>query len=995
MIFYLNNEQVNVRTLPQLQLTKDSTLDNFSVVLEANNIANAIAPCSNFRIEKEGEVFNFIVISDKVTLMSTSPYLYTHELQLTQNIKKLDLHLIRNTVFSQPTNNEKIAFTSFTNELMNENNVFSYRIAGGSSSNKWVEKVHISKKDKIKNIYVRVKLLKPTYDENYSATLDEIKGISLKDYLYSGFYQPGSIPLKIYGNNGLLVSVDLNYIILGEWIETSITDIGEDDIYAQFDYDVLRGDKVLNEQSDAFRTYQIEVKVEYYYYNAYDMLEILLKQHRKKTDKYENEMLFNLPSDGELYDLLNETIPPPMTFTQSSFFDAVADIFKLFDAIFTLDENNVLGIEYFNELNERKIEDKSVFSGMQQAHSENNFRNGLVSYYQNAIAEESFPKKQFSHLRNSELGIPTSEDNWNFFVPYNIDYIKKVYFDYDYRMTAVIYNTGSTQTLYFDNLHLPLDLTPFVYENNLYSLLDETNTFPISGDYQNKTKANAITYSKGTDFIAISSNKFRDAIGQVYLSIDLAIITAIRRFFGFPKLGTSGFTLSPSTLSFYGGDWLKYKFRLEYYTNINGRAKIETPEFKYKGDMLVNQSSGRINLNKLGLNMVGLSLKLGQPTLAFTHKISPFANRVKKGDIYEDEEGNIWVANVCTYTILDEDTVQGNIEFSKNFNALSTNVRIDDEKRLTNISNELTIKCEDDYCEYLYFAQTNDNVDVADGNVVLDNRYLSDAIQETLFPEGTFESVDSALFSAKYEDKSDIDFGEEKPAQNIYIPLIKYGFGNAICFEMSFVSPISAGKQTTQTGNKYYTTEYLYTDDDGWCDLVNIDFVQLDENSFSQNFPYIDSSKRSKGEIINLEYFKKPNEIFALNYELICLTLPNRENIDFIGSAFINNNALVKGKSKDKTYLHYETSEDFKYSFLDKYGNNSNVKEVLLSSTLSTLGVTRIRISAGLSERPKAWALCNSNREILVASNECLDFNEQTGTLTIYFFNRHSRIKNL
>ena len=45
--------------------------------------------------------------------------------------------------------------------------------------------------------------------------------------------------------------------------------------------------------------------------------------------------------------------------------------------------------------------------------------------------------------------------------------------------------------------------------------------------------------------------------------------------------------------------------------------------------------------------------------------------------------------------------------FVKNFNALSQNISIDKDKRLTNIDKALTIKSEDNYCEYLYFSTTN------------------------------------------------------------------------------------------------------------------------------------------------------------------------------------------------------------------------------------------------------------------------------------------------
>ena len=59
--------------------------------------------------------------------------------------------------------------------------------------------------------------------------------------------------------------------------------------------------------------------------------------------------------------------------------------------------------------------------------------------------------------------------------------------------------------------------------------------------------------------------------------------------------------------------------------------------------------------------MVGVSLQMGEPTLSATHKISSWANRIKKGQIYTDENGDKWLANICSYTIIGDDLFVGNI----------------------------------------------------------------------------------------------------------------------------------------------------------------------------------------------------------------------------------------------------------------------------------------------------------------------------------------------
>jgi hypothetical protein len=293
----------------------------------------------------------------------------------------------------------------------------------------------------------------------------------------------------------------------------------------------------------------------------------------------------------------------------------------------------------------------------------------------------------------------------------------------------------------------------------------------------------------------------------------------------------------------------------------------------------------------------------------------------------------------------------------------------------------------------MYFSE--DRIEDIDLNTTtFSNAFLEDAICETLFPTGEFESFDVALFTPKYIDNSSLTFSDKNLSiSNIYIPMIKYGFGNAICFEMSFESPISAGKQTTFNsvwyGTKYYTIEYLYADEEGWFDKLDIKFVNL-TSEITQEFPLITSSYQQKGIIRDFNYLKKPNEIFALNFELVCLPLPNRVNVDFIGTEFVNNNALIKKKNPGKTYFYYETTEDFKYSVLDLKGHGNRV-EVTLKSSLGTVNNIRVTISTGLQEKPKAWALCNENGDILVASNECNTFNQ--GDMFLHFVFQKSRIK--
>lgn len=983
MKFYLNNEEVEVRKLPQLQMVKDENPDSFQVVLKSNNRKQPYEPYSTFKIETDEGNLYFSLVSDNVKLMSVFPSnLYSHELVLTQNIRALSSYMIRNNVFSQPSRTEKTIYFAKSEYLLNESGVYSYiRIPGitdgegNETPQAWFEPITIGRKDKIKNIKIRIRQF-----EAGDYMLNEQTGVATDIWWRTCWFYKA--------NSGVVATIDLRQNTYNEWFDapTTLKEYIEENGNGEYYINLPnRLNRTAFEDSPLTVIMHCEIKIEYYYFTAYDIVKELLRQ---TNAKYGNKVIEMPPEGSELYSVLKEYIPQNMTFTQSNLYDALVEIFKFFDAIFTL-EDNVLGIEYYNERNKEKATLNNMV-GYSTSYSEKEYKRGMINYYQNAKVNIEYPSVGYCNLRNNQQGV--GSDAMTFIVPYPINVVKKFY-SFTSDDTIVGYVPSPT---YANDTHsnrrvrgsYELDLTSFLYEQSIYAMLNISSDFPHAGDYSNRTQANCIYYSRNSNNVDVAATVFKNIFGIETNSIQNAMQSAWNKFLGLRFFDYAYFKQIDN-------DWKQYRFRIEYEANVNGRARVETYENKHEGSMIVNQGSGQVDLNKLGLNMLGLSLKLGQPTLSFSHRISPYEERVKKGDIYEDENGNIWVANVCTYTLIDENTIQGNVEFTKNFNALASNTRVDHEKRLTNISDELAMKCEDDIIEYLYFTQ--ETPFITEGSyITFGASKIRDAIKNTLFPEESDNVVDAVLIQAWFDDNTTVTFGSKNfEVKDVYIPVVSYAFGNALCFEMSFDSPISAGKQTTYGGEwyaqKYYTIDYLYTDDEGWFDKVTLSFVKL-RGSITQDFPKITTDYSYVGAINGYKYYKKPNEIFALNYEIICLPRENRINIDFIGQAFMRGNALIGKKNNEKTYLYYETTDDFKYSVLDNYGHGNRVEVTLDSIDFMAVGRFYIGfdIDTGLEEKPKAWSLCNERGEILLASNECLHFDE--GIITFYFIPSTKRL---
>ena len=173
------------------------------------------------------------------------------------------------------------------------------------------------------------------------------------------------------------------------------------------------------------------------------------------------------------------------------------------------------------------------------------------------------------------------------------------------------------------------------------------------------------------------------------------------------------------------------------------------------------------------------------------------------------------------------------------------------------------MKSEDNYIEYVYYSSA-DPQDTSD-TICFDKTYLYQGMHITF--DGTAGEVNI------------MNGAINRNGTLVYIPMIRYGAGNMLCFEMSYNSPINAGNQTTYTtattwfgSNKYYTKAIKYTNDLGFMESTTLYLINVSNSSFDNSFPEIGTYTPFLGgnavlEIDNLKVYKQPNEIFALNYE--------------------------------------------------------------------------------------------------------------------------------
>ena len=1224
--FILNRNYASpleIEVAPTIVQTLDETLDNMTVVLKANTSANPIAPLQVFEIQEYigstwTTIIPLLVSADNVEIFSTNPLLYKHTLTLVQSHQFLTKHLTRNTVFSTSLQGNNFVTTASQSIYQKVKEAVSHPYWGAFDNYAplaanymqgliYLKNKTISSIDMDINFKVQVTKNTGGYSGIQSYTYQAFqKTIYPKDWLslYEGATHPediGKFPKITFGHSegGLdssrvwNLNSDTLYNAINkstvrvpqsivDWINTKVE--GSIAIFIN-NVDTTNG-TFLN--SPAFidndnvapikyARLRLDFNVRSTENSVYYVLDTLLKQYMQETSEYNSgndptiKPLFLLPTlshNPELYNLLTTTSSPNFVFTQTNLFETIIEIFKLFDATFTIDSDGYLDIEYFNEQNQTTIVVSDI-AGKNSSLSEEKFATSSIAYFQNTKIIDKFPNgnddNSTAPVRSKTLGVPNQED-YVFITPKPIDIILRTYLQIAYQLTPKTFALGTEGSgdatfrnyyqIVFDNENKPLDITNNVVEHSLWSLLPTSSVLPINGNWNEQGMYNSLSYTSGTNFIDVSGS-YTTTFSLRQTIIKNVIKTAIAREIGW---GAS-IADSPIDFTFSTPDFKSLRLGVEYIALTDGRLQIENLEQKYDGEILSNQANGSIDINKLGLNMEGLNLKLGQPTLTLTFKFTKWADRITKGQFFFDELGQKWVANVCSYTFLTSDVISTTIQFVKNFNGLSQRIQLAREKRLTNISNELTTKCEDNYNEYVYYYTPNSSTinserivfanvsnqtqeffnsiamtfnstlpskivsygDIpftpntitqsgvgfnAFNNLSSDNKhiysgigyigYINDSISgriqirpnsdltgtpiiaplssgnadtitfDTILRELVFNQTDDFnnydfqvgdrinFYAIKdgtsvvgvgitaykhpidiYPTPTDFSFGEMRnyiydnsykveyslitprdlkgntfvvsgnERANIFIPLMVYGAGNSVCFEMAFDNPINAGNQlltdyeSSIWSGGYFSRAVLYTDNEGFADQFDINFVKLQE-PITEYFPEAKKDNLNNyiptfsfGNMTNFKYFKKPNEIFALNYQVHFLPLPSRIETDFLSNEFIKNNGFANGLNGKTFYLYYAVVG--KYSILDIKGRTTDtIKEITSVSSVANTGTRKLTMTfyfASVSnyQNVSSWAICDENGNIYFSSNTPL---ASATTCQVLFATRHHRLPN-
>lgn len=984
----IGSAEFAIEALAQTSEAHDQTLDTFSCALEANSDPLPYAPMQTATVTlKNGEELDFIVESDSVDLYSLNPPRYKHSLTLIERARILAKHIVRNTAITQPAKREREASWSnmvgFVTPTGQYPSPYPLSDIGGSGGTLWGS-LSLKEREKPESAWIQIGV-SPAKQASAVEYLVDMQAEWFEAEDMEDINAETDYPLSL--NRTLKVQFKLGnttltyYPTIEDLTGTQNWKFGrkypsayllhlfsegatEITIAPQSGGTMITGTQNPYEGTTVpFIAQEIKWGVRFYYYTAYDVLNLLIERQKQDTDEYQGQALFSLPQRGELYDLLSGTIAPDYTFTQSTMFECVMEVFRLFDAVFTISADGELGISYLNERTAGQADVQAV--GRNSAIGEERRANGLISLYQDARQEESFPSRYgFAYLRGADYGVASRSDH-NFIVAHPIHSVTKaeavvtgVTCRYSYSEQAQLVATFAISGA------LTLDVSNFVFEEGAWAMLDPGTSYSPSI----ATQANSICYAQGDDKIQCGYT-FKTTFGTTVPAFHNMLISAARRASGNQLNGVT----APAA-----EDWKEAMMRVDYIASTDGRVRSESIEDKGEGEMFSDQANGAVDLSKMSLNMMGLNMKLGEPTLLANVAITSWNDRIRKGQILQ-YQGSEWVANVCTYQFLADETIKGTVEFVKNYNSIASRIRVKSERRFSEISARLTQMSEDNYIEYIHYSTSLSELNgLPLGNTAFTIQAISTAFYQTFAVAAPILYITYAALNRTGE------------ADQFYIPKTIYGGGNAICVEMQFRHPLSAGNQTkSESGwfgqTNYWTKPVYYADDDGFMDSCDIRIYAQGQGSFTREFPKVtpDQSDAEIFSITGYKAYKQPNEVFGLNYQLVAL--PTDKSIDFLSHHFMESNALCgKGTGSDGLILYWG---DEPYSVLDTDGKGQSQAIADVSYGVGS-AVFYIAFSFAQPVTASAWSVCDSRGKILFASNRAM---ESAGRTTIYFGLSHSR----
>ena len=1001
-------QQLRVEASPTLSRKKDETFDGAKLTLAFNEDPNPIAPGTKIAVVEDiATTYLYAVATDVVETASQKPLKYKHTLTLVEPISLYKQRMPRNLIFTQPADMEARGSVSRMWWINYKPGNSTYVGAGCSAPFK--RPISVDSKTKLANLMGKATIRRVqiwngseidpnvwkwrTSELTYSQAPCNLKAATVRLSYGDGFYRD-------YTLNQIMPTA-------GQWAvlpSTALSDFTSHGGPITADVSKNIGN-VSASGLDAlgyYVTISIELQATAYYFTLLDVVKgIFDAAAQKRGDpqyaKYPEFETLNL--DPDLYDALDGSIAPNLTFTQSTVYESLAEVFRYLDGRpCTISDHtesagtvtgfsSCIGIKYFsdlrNDMTEAVLGDNGILrmAGKVSSSSMERRADGIKSFYQNALQKVCFPDdRHMGRVRSVTLAVPDQGD-FALVVPEPIEKVTKVELEITPKIWLATGTTGDFSSVHFTEGPVRVDLTDFFFEESIWSDLPKVGNVDYNGaqtDYTEILQNICLPYSRGSKSIDLT--KRYEYLGVSYQRLNFMRHAAIHKWLGQGSKGGWTFYDPVNIGSFPDYDldyenlpaetsWADYRIRIEYIAKTEGVATVESPSHRMAGDLLSNQTGGGVDLGKMGSNMLGLAMKGGEPKLTATIELKGLATRIEEGDYIRADDG-VYVAGSISYVILPNGHIQETVEFTKNFNSLSPFIRVDEEKRLSNIDYSIAERCEDVYIDYLEFMGLS--TEWPDDASAISAVYPAEWVAAA-FPcnDPTGKTADLAYMDNRREGDTVVSSGR------VALPLRNYACGNALCIEASFDDPMSAGNSLVWANSKYDSKAVKYTNDHGFFDKIDFHVARATGEIYDADYPklnaYVGNGITEVVRIERLLYNKKPNEIFGLNYELCAVPAKGLESKVFIGRRFMSQFGPLSAsrKTKDTMRLYYSNEEEYSILDEDGLGNYREITSITCDANPGDPSQLRIVIrGTSLLHWDKSFAICDSNGKIYLAFNQ-------------------------
>lgn len=1001
--FYLNGTQiypiVNATITERIGTFSDATLP-----LEINNIKSPFLPMSHLQIRNTDEDnWNFIVISDEVETVSKGGTLFKHNLTIRSGVYENTKHILRNTRFSQPPHILKgscnFIVAMYNGAIMDDAPWEIPKFVFGKDNYAHNDiKANSRMKIASAKIHLRTDMWEYNVSDEDAPNYHNVnKHIACKVLVqrWDGSSFVGQYVCS-FPNGKTTYVLDNRENIFRNLNDNTRFVLAHSTAGADYKF-YHTGNLAIGDAIKGVAVTHAELELETYYYNLYDAANILYKQAKKTYNGADSLDLHCMQiQDASKITELQNTIAPEIDFTGLNFYQAIYQLFSYIDAIPVVDANGYLSYEFLNNYDENKVVHNIPTDKDDEKISINDeyYTSKLVANYQNGRQKNAitYPSaNKIARVNTKSLGIPTATD-YVFRVPKPIDYVDSVIVRLNtitFYLEVVLVEEDSGGNPYDVTYRYKgltwneLEIADRVLPTDVYESLDD-NVNEYSKTY---LQSNCLCYSRGGEYIDLLGNtKFSSLALELYKYVLKAAL--------FFRMGVPNTTDTSGTISIGSSTTIAAKqelyYRVTYHGLYDGKMEQVSLENKYNGETYANQESGQVNVNRMGNNLQGLIAKLGNKVENLTLKVSSYGSRMRVGSIWKTDDGEKYIANVVQTTFsTSADSVIINAQFTKNFNMIAQYTKIDQQKRFYEISNELTSKGYETITEYIYLSYEYYSYD---DSAIANEVILDSMFGDTLLVNEHKYQIDYATFRPiTYEDEHTFAISDY-----VYLPLHIYGSGNSICFEMDYDSSLDAMFRLTGTGgldDAYYSKTSLYTEQNGFADKCEIKLWYDNGTNTTENFPYIANPNNDDNliKIEDLKYFKKPNEIFHLNFAFAFLTRPNNENCEFfVGDKFINDNAIMPNAVLSRELkLAYG---DELYSIIDNKNISTHSTSCAINVNSHTVNGKVYAIVVIIPSVPisgNSWALVDENNNMLIASNKKMS---EVNEITFYVIPRRNRI---